>query len=153
MWVVRMSDKQLEVLRALLHSEEHLGPTLKGAVEALDLARWDELPEAELPWDEIEATARHQGCSPASAVPDDVGRRAALMAGGRFDLVPGKLGFGQLVPAGQVECLDRSFERRAEMFLGAQQRPQNLQLLIAHPHNPHAIPPGLGVTQVCLLYT
>ena len=55
MWVVRMSDKQLEVLRALLRSEEHLGPALKGAVEALDLARWDELPEAELPWDEIES--------------------------------------------------------------------------------------------------
>ena len=49
MWVVRLSDKQLEVLRALLRSEEHLGPALKGAVEALDLARWDELPEAELP--------------------------------------------------------------------------------------------------------
>ena len=58
MWVVRMSDKQLEVLRALLRAEEHLGPALKGAVEALDLARWDDLPEAELPWDEIEATAR-----------------------------------------------------------------------------------------------
>ncbi len=55
MWVVRMSDKQLEVLRALLRSEEHLGPALKGAVEALDLARWDDLPEAELPWDEIES--------------------------------------------------------------------------------------------------
>ena len=54
MWVVRLSDKQLEVLRALLRSEEHLGPALKGAVEALDLARWDELPEAELPWEEIE---------------------------------------------------------------------------------------------------
>ena len=34
MWVVRMSDKQLEVLRALLRSEEHLGPALKGVVEA-----------------------------------------------------------------------------------------------------------------------
>ena len=54
MWVVRLSDKQLEVLRALLRSEEHLGPALKGAVEALDLARWDELPDAELPWEEVE---------------------------------------------------------------------------------------------------
>ena len=53
MWVVRLSDKQLEVLRALLRSEEHLGPALKGAVEALDLARWDELPDAELPWEEV----------------------------------------------------------------------------------------------------
>ncbi len=54
MWVVRLSDKQLEVLRALLRSEDHLGPALKGAVEALELARWDDLPEAELPWDEVE---------------------------------------------------------------------------------------------------
>ncbi len=51
MWVVRLTDKQLEVLRALLRSEEHLGPALKGSIEALDLARWDELPEAELPWE------------------------------------------------------------------------------------------------------
>jgi hypothetical protein len=75
MWVVRLSDKQLEVLRALLRSEEHLGPALKGAVEALDLARWDELPEAELPWDEIEAIARVHGCSPADVIWDRAGRR------------------------------------------------------------------------------
>lgn len=74
MWVVRMSDKQLEVLRALLRSEQHLGPALKGAVEALDLARWDELPEAELPWEEIEAAARHQGCTPADVIWDRAGR-------------------------------------------------------------------------------
>ena len=49
MWVVRLTDKQLEVLRALLRSEEHLGPALRGSIEALDLARWDDLPEAELP--------------------------------------------------------------------------------------------------------
>ena len=54
MWVVRLTDKQLEVLRALLRSEEHLGPALKGSIEALDLARWDELPEAELPWEQVE---------------------------------------------------------------------------------------------------
>ena len=60
MWVVRLTDKQLEVLRALLRSEEHLGPALKGSIEALDLARWDELPEAELPWEEIEISARRQ---------------------------------------------------------------------------------------------
>jgi hypothetical protein len=74
MWVVRLSDKQLEVLRALLRSEEHLGPALKGAVEALDLARWDELPEAELPWEEIEARARQQGISPADVIWDLAGR-------------------------------------------------------------------------------
>jgi hypothetical protein len=75
MWVVRLSDKQLEVLRALLRSEEHLGPTLKGAIEALDLARWDDLPEAELPWDEVEATARAQGISVADVIWDRAGKR------------------------------------------------------------------------------
>jgi hypothetical protein len=74
MWVVRLSDKQLEVLRALLRSEEHLGPALLGVVEALDLARWDDLPEAELPWDEVEARAREQGISPADVIWDLSGR-------------------------------------------------------------------------------
>jgi hypothetical protein len=75
MWVVRLSDKQLEVLRALLRSEDHLGPALQGAVEALDLARWDDLPEAELPWDEIENIARRQGISPADVIWDLAGKR------------------------------------------------------------------------------
>jgi hypothetical protein len=74
MWVVRLTDKQLEVLRALLRSEEHLGPALQGALEALDLARWDELPEAELPWDEVEAMARRQGISVVDVIWDLSGR-------------------------------------------------------------------------------
>jgi hypothetical protein len=75
MWVVRLSDKQLEVLRALLRSEEHLGPALKGAVEALDLARWDELPDAELPWDEVASAARRQGITEADVIWDLTGKR------------------------------------------------------------------------------
>jgi len=75
MWVVRLSDKQLEVLRALLRSDEHLGPALQGALESLDLARWDDLPEAELPWEEIEAAARRQGISPADVIWDLSGKR------------------------------------------------------------------------------
>ncbi len=74
MWVVRLSDKQLEVLRALLRAEEHLGPALQGAVEALDLARWDELPEAQLPWDEIQTAARRQGISEADVIWDLAGK-------------------------------------------------------------------------------
>ena len=74
MWVVRLTDKQLEVLRALLRSEEHLGPALQGALEALDLARWDELPQAELPWDEVEAMARRQGISVVDVIWDLSGR-------------------------------------------------------------------------------
>jgi len=74
MWVVRLSDKQLEVLRALLRSEEHLGPALKGVVEALDLARWDELPDAELPWEEVAAAARRQGITEADVIWDLAGK-------------------------------------------------------------------------------
>jgi hypothetical protein len=75
MWVVRLSDKQLEVLRALLRSEEHLGPALKGAVEALELARWDELPDAELPWEEVASAARRQGITEADVIWDLSGKR------------------------------------------------------------------------------
>ena len=75
MWVVRLTDKQLEVLRALLRSEQHLGPALQGALESLDLARWDDLPEAELPWDEVAEAARRQGISEADVIWDLSGRR------------------------------------------------------------------------------
>jgi hypothetical protein len=75
MWVVRLTDKQLEVLRALLRSEEHLGPALQGALEALDLARWDDLPEAELPWEQVTEIAERQGISEADVIWDLSGRR------------------------------------------------------------------------------
>jgi hypothetical protein len=74
MWVVRLTDKQLEVLRALLRSEDHLGPA------ALDLARWDELPEAELPWEEIEQIARRQNISEADVIWDISGKRKTAQA-------------------------------------------------------------------------
>ena len=70
MWVVRLTDKQLEVLRALLRSEEHLGPALRGSIEALDLARWDDLPEAELPWEAVSTLATMQGIGEADVVWD-----------------------------------------------------------------------------------
>ena len=74
MWVVRFSDKQLEVVRAVLRSEEHRGPALEGALEALDLARWDDLPDAELPWAEIASIAAKQGVDEADVVWDVCGR-------------------------------------------------------------------------------
>lgn len=80
MWVVRLTDKQLEVLRALLRAEEHLGPALRGSIEALDLARWDDLPEAALPWEEIETVARRQGISEADVIWDRSGKRKAAKA-------------------------------------------------------------------------
>ena len=70
MWVIKLTDKQLEVLRAMLRSEEHLGPALRGALEALELARWDELPDAQLPWASVADEARRQGVSEAEVVWD-----------------------------------------------------------------------------------
>lgn len=74
MWVVRLSDKQLEVVRAVLRSEEHRGPALEGALEELDLARWDDLPEAALPWAEVSTAALAQGASEADVIWDRCGR-------------------------------------------------------------------------------
>jgi hypothetical protein len=75
MWVVRLSDKQLEVLKALLRSEDHLGPALSRALESLELARWDELPDAQLPWGDITKRASEQGISEADVVWDLCGLR------------------------------------------------------------------------------
>lgn len=75
MWIVRLTDKQLEVLRALLRAQEHLGPALQRSLQALDLARWDELPEAELPWRDVADRARSQGVSEADVVWDMCGRK------------------------------------------------------------------------------
>jgi hypothetical protein len=75
MWIVRLTDKQLEVLRALLRAQEHLGPALQRSLQALDLARWDELPEAELPWEEVSRKAKRQGVSEADVVWDMCGCR------------------------------------------------------------------------------
>lgn len=74
MWNVRLSDKQLEVLKALVRSEERHGPTLTRALEALELARWDELPDAQLPWDRVGELAGKQGISEADVVWDLAGK-------------------------------------------------------------------------------
>ena len=70
MWVIKLTDKQLEVLRAMLRAEEHLGPALRGALESMELARWDELPDAQLPWESVAEEARRQGVSEAEVVWD-----------------------------------------------------------------------------------
>ena len=80
MWVVKLTDKQLEVLRAVLRAEEHLGPALRGALEALDLARWDDLQEAELPWEAVTDAARRQGISEADVIWDLAGKRKRMAA-------------------------------------------------------------------------
>jgi hypothetical protein len=80
MWVVKLTDKQLEVLKAVLRAEEHLGPALRGALESLDLARWDELPDAHLPWEDVTETARRQGISEADVIWDLAGKRKRTAA-------------------------------------------------------------------------
>ena len=80
MWVVRLTDKQLEVLRAVLRSEEHLGPALRAALEAIELARWDDLPDAQLPWDDVIEAARRQGISEADVIWDLSGKRRRAAA-------------------------------------------------------------------------
>jgi hypothetical protein len=80
MWNVRLSEKQLEVLKALVRSEERHGPTLSRALEALELARWDELPDAQLPWDRVGELAGQQGISEADVVWDLSGKGTARPA-------------------------------------------------------------------------
>ena len=74
MWSVRLTDRQLEVLTATLATQERLGPALSGALEALELARWDELPDARLPWAEVADQAGRQGVSEADVVWDLSGK-------------------------------------------------------------------------------
>jgi hypothetical protein len=70
MWSVRLTDSQRDALRLLLDAQGELGPSLTGARESLDLARWDDLPEAQLPWDRVTELAVAQGCGEADVVWD-----------------------------------------------------------------------------------
>jgi hypothetical protein len=72
MWCVRLSDSQRDALRELIGAQGHdeLPAALQGALEALDLARWDDLPEATLPWDRVVELASVQGIGEADVVWD-----------------------------------------------------------------------------------
>ena len=70
MWITRLTDSQRDALKALIAAQGEVGPSLSGAYDALDLARWDDLPEAELPWDRVAELARAQGCDEADIVWD-----------------------------------------------------------------------------------
>ena len=70
MWCVKLSDSQRDALRALIGAQGEIGTSLRGALEALDFARWDDLPEAELPWDRVAEMARVQGVDEADVVWD-----------------------------------------------------------------------------------
>jgi len=70
MWITRLTDSQGGALKALIAAQGEVGPSLSGAYDALDLSRWDDLPEAELPWDRVVELARAQGCDEADVVWD-----------------------------------------------------------------------------------
>jgi hypothetical protein len=70
MWSVRLSDSQRDAVRALIEAQGEVGPSLGGALEALGFARWDDLPDAALPWDEVSELASAQGISEADVVWD-----------------------------------------------------------------------------------
>jgi hypothetical protein len=74
MWCVRLTDSQRDALQALIKTQGELGPSLGGALEGLDLARWDDLPEAELPWDRVSELAQTQGIGEADVVWDLTGK-------------------------------------------------------------------------------
>src|SRR4051812_12379965 len=70
MWCVKLSDSQRDALRALVSDQHQRGPALAAALEALDLARWDDLPEASLPWERVAELAERQGIGEADVVWD-----------------------------------------------------------------------------------
>ena len=70
MWCVRLSDSQRDAVRALIEAQGEAGPSLTGALEALAYARWDDLPDAELPWERVSQLAQVQGIDEADVVWD-----------------------------------------------------------------------------------
>jgi hypothetical protein len=70
MWCVKLSDSQRDAVRALIRAQGEVGSSLEGALEALDYARWDDLPDANLPWDRVTELARAQGIGEADVVWD-----------------------------------------------------------------------------------
>jgi hypothetical protein len=74
-WSARFTEGQLETLKDLIRIQGETGSELKGALEALELARWDDLPEAELPWGSVSDEAARQGITEADVIWDLSGRR------------------------------------------------------------------------------
>ena len=70
MWCVKLSDSQRDALRAVIKEQDELGHVLSAALQALELARWDDLPEATLPWDRVAELAETQGIGEADVVWD-----------------------------------------------------------------------------------
>jgi hypothetical protein len=87
MWSVKLSDDQREALCVMIKAQgESYDSDLRDALRALELARWDDLPDAELPWDRVQEMASAQGIDEADVVWDLAGgmpskpRRALVAA-------------------------------------------------------------------------
>jgi hypothetical protein len=74
MWCVKLSDSGRDALRELLRAQPEPDPALTAALEALDLARWDDLPEASLPWERVTELALAQNIDEADVFWDLAGR-------------------------------------------------------------------------------
>jgi hypothetical protein len=70
MWCVKLSDSQRDALRTLLGEQEDGPQVLSDALQALELARWDDLPEATLPWERVAELAETQNIGEADVVWD-----------------------------------------------------------------------------------
>ncbi len=78
MWCVKFSDSQRDAVRALIKEQEKCPAALSGALEALDLARWDDLPDATLPWDRVAELAESQKIGEADVVWDLAARSRSV---------------------------------------------------------------------------
>jgi hypothetical protein len=74
-WSARFTESQLETLKDLIRIQGEVGSELEAALEALELARWDDLPEAQLPWSQVTEQAERQGISEADVIWDMSGRK------------------------------------------------------------------------------
>ncbi len=70
MWGVRLSDAGREALRELIKAQGEPGAALTDVLDALELARWDDLPEARLPWERVAELAAAQHIDEADVVWD-----------------------------------------------------------------------------------
>ena len=81
MWSVKLSDDQREAIAVLIKAQgESYDSDLRDALRALELARWDDLPEAQLPWSSVIEQAELQGISEADVVWDMSGRKKEAAA-------------------------------------------------------------------------
>src|SRR3982750_1945229 len=95
MWSVKLSDDQREAISVLIKAQgESYDSDLRDALRALELARWDDLPEAQLPWERVEELASEQGIDEADVVWDLAGgmpskaRRAVVATGPHTPATP-----------------------------------------------------------------